>query len=413
MRIAHFRCSGGGLWLERLAAEMNRILNAEDGERMRVLLASNIDDRDQLASHMERLGAEAVAVADGGAAWSALADGQVFDLFIVDVDTVGLNAAELISFARQQPRTRHLPVIVMASSDSTDAVVAAFDAGAGSVLMKPLNWTVFDHHIDIAMRMVAASRRLRVKAQQAIACGRAKEALLGNVCGELRATAAAIHDEVERIWRAMPVAVATPNLSEAMRRVAREVTSLHEVANRAEELVAEVNQALVIIDRRDTVEGLIERTLDGLELEAGEKGVRLVSDLPADEIGLICDPGALEQALRQIVHNAILYSPSDSNVSVSASIYPDGLLAIDVTDEGEGMHPDYAARCLTPLRTAGMGGVSATGRLGFGLPLAKAIMEAHDGALEIRSMPGEGTTALLILPAERVMPSVVDQIRPS
>ena len=393
---------------------MNSIVNAEDGERVRVLLASNVDERDQLAAHLTRIGAETVTVGDGGEAWSALADGQHFDLFIVDLDTEGLDAAELILYARQQPRTRHLPVIVMASSDATDALVASFDAGAGSVLMKPLNWTVFDHHIDIALRMVATSRRFRVKAQQAVACGRAKEALLGNVCGELRATAAVIHDEVERIWRAMPVSVATPSLSEALRRVAREVTSLQEVANRAEELVVEVSQALVIVDRRDTVEGLIERTLDGLEADAADKGVRLVSDLPADEIALFCDPGALEQALRQIVHNAILYSPSDSNVSVSASIYPDGLLAIDVTDEGEGMHPDYAARCLTPLRAAaGMGGVSATGRLGFGLPLAKAIMEAHDGALEIRSMPGEGTTALLILPAERVMPTVVDSIRPS
>ena len=60
------------------------------------------------------------------------------------------------------------------------------------------------------------------------------------------------------------------------------------------------------------------------------------------------------------------------------------------------------ARCLNPLHTRYERIKRATDRIGFGLPLAKAIAEAHNGALEIRSMPGQGTTAMLALPADRI-----------
>ena len=49
--------------------------------------------------------------------------------------------------------------------------------------------------------------------------------------------------------------------------------------------------------------------------------------------------------------------------------------------------------------------------MGFGLLFAKAIAEAHGGSLELRSMPEQGTTALIALPPERVM-HVHDEARP-
>lgn len=372
-------------------------------QQARILVVANGEERDWIVSHLTTPCAGAVTASDAASAWRLLTE-QSFDLVLIDLDLPDLQADQLIAFVRQQPRTRHMPIIVIASPNNTGPLDAAFGAGAGSVLMKPLHDVVFEHHIGVAVRMIAAAARLRVKAQQSVASYRAGEALLGNVCGEARAVAGSVRDEVERIWRSLPAAAATPGVVEALRRIGREVAALQDVSTRAEELAGDVRHLLTIVDRRETLVAIVERALDGVEMAAAEKGVRLVSDLPSDLVGVICDPAAVEEAVRNVLHNAIVYSPSDSNVSISASIYPDGVLFIDVTDEGEGMHPEYVARCLTPLTAGSLGGVSANGRLGFGLPLAKAIMEAHDGALEIRSMPGEGTTALLILPAERVMP---------
>lgn len=387
-------------------------MSSGETKEMRVLVASAAgDELDAIETHLARVGADVVSAAQEDDIWRMLQQ-QTFDLLLIDLETPGVAAANIISVVRQQPRTRHLPIIVIAHPDATSELDAVFAAGAGSVLTKPVHWTVFEHHLGVALRMVAASARLRSQAHQAVAGARASEALLGNVCSEVRIAASVVEEQVERIWRALPAAAATPAISESLRRIGREAGALHEAATRAEQLADDVRHALVVVDRRERIDVLIERALDSVEMEAAERGVRLVSDLPEDDIVVVCDPGAIEQALRNIVHNAILYSPSDSNVSISVSVFPDGVLAIDVTDEGEGMHPEYVARCLTPLK-ASSAGVAATGRLGFGLPLAKAIMEAHDGALELRSMPAEGTTALLILPAERVVLTARDETEPS
>ncbi len=353
-----------------------------------------------IAERLAGLGVATQPAVAAGHAWTLL-DTQSFDLLLLDLEMPGLRPAELISYVRQQPRTRHLPVTVIASPDDARRLSEAFEAGAGSCLTRPLQWSVVEHHLDVALRMVGASRRARNRAQQAVACGRAKEAIIGNVCGESHAAAVAVLDEVDRIWRALPGSSATPAIIDGLRRISREAAAMRNVAERAESLVEDVRQSLGLVERNVGINALIERTLDDLDGEAQQLGVRLVADLPAGETEVTCDPAAIDRALRNIVANAIQYSPSDSNVSISVSVYPDGLLAIDVTDEGEGMHPDYVARCLTPLR-ARSGPIAPDGRLGFGLPMAKAIMEAHEGSLEIHSMPGEGTTALLILPAERV-----------
>lgn len=366
-----------------------------------VLVASASEELPGIVAHLGNIGVDAVTACDDAEVWRLLSKGR-FWLLLIDLDLPGLRVEELISFARQQPRTRHMPVIVMGVPNDS-RLGAAFDAGAGSVLTKPLHWSVFEHHIEVALRMVTSAARLRAQAQQSVATSRANEALLGNVCSEMKTTASVVRDEIERIWRCMPSSWVSQTVAEGLHRIAREVATLQDIAGRAEELVDEVGQTLALVERPESIKALIERTLDGIEPFASNLGVRLVSDLPETDIVVTCDPAAVELALRHVLHNAVVYSPSDSNVSISASVYPDGLLAIDVTDEGEGMHPDYVARCLTPFKAASAGGISVDGRLCFGLPLAKAIMEAHDGVLEIRSMPGEGTTALLILPAERVV----------
>ena len=69
------------------------------------------------------------------------------------------------------------------------------------------------------------------------------------------------------------------------------------------------------------------------------------------------------------------------------------------------MSPAFLAKTLAPLAFSDAMPALGRGDFGLGLPLAKAIAEAHDGTLELRSMPEQGTTATIFLPAERVIVS--------
>lgn len=69
---------------------------------------------------------------------------------------------------------------------------------------------------------------------------------------------------------------------------------------------------------------------------------------------------------------------------------------IVVSDNGEGMKPSELARALDGYRLPGADG--SAGKRGLGLPLARQLIEAHGGRLEIQSEKGAGTTATVLLP---------------
>ena len=101
------------------------------------------------------------------------------------------------------------------------------------------------------------------------------------------------------------------------------------------------------------------------------------------------------------MQNAVAHSHRGGTVAIAAKIYQDGLLGLEVEDHGKGMHPEFLARRLAPLHAA-YDGKQGDVRIGLGLLLAKAIVEAHNGSLELRSNPDQGTIATLVVPAERI-----------
>src|SRR5690606_28973358 len=104
-----------------------------------------------------------------------------------------------------------------------------------------------------------------------------------------------------------------------------------------------------------------------------------------------------------LLSNAIKFTPAGGSVAVSVAEASDGSLAIVVTDSGIGMTRDEIKIALTPFGQVRNGLATTGGSSGLGLPLVKAMMRMHDGALHIRSARGRGTTATLSFPAARVV----------
>ena len=114
---------------------------------------------------------------------------------------------------------------------------------------------------------------------------------------------------------------------------------------------------------------------------------------------LYCDPVRLRQILLNIVGNAVKYAAeTDGLVEVVMDI-SDGLAFI-ITDNGKGIRPEDIPRALTPFERIASSPLDRG--LGLGLPLARALMEAHEGMLVLSSTPGHGTTVRLWFPPERV-----------
>jgi K+-sensing histidine kinase KdpD len=126
---------------------------------------------------------------------------------------------------------------------------------------------------------------------------------------------------------------------------------------------------------------------------------RLVLDFPADFPLLDLDPLRIKQVLRNIITNAIKYSPEGGMVVIRGEVRSTDIV-VSIADQGLGIAPED----LIPLfekyfRVKAPAGYHVPGT-GLGLPVARAIIEAHSGRIWAESKVGKGTTLYFSLPRQ-------------
>jgi signal transduction histidine kinase len=123
----------------------------------------------------------------------------------------------------------------------------------------------------------------------------------------------------------------------------------------------------------------------------------IVLDFPADFPLVDADPARLKQVFRNIINNAIKYSPEGGLVVIHGQVRLSDVV-ISIADQGVGISPED----LIPLFEKYFRVKSPTGYhipgTGLGLPVARAIVEAHGGRIWAESKVGAGTTLYFSLP---------------
>jgi two-component system phosphate regulon sensor histidine kinase PhoR len=124
---------------------------------------------------------------------------------------------------------------------------------------------------------------------------------------------------------------------------------------------------------------------------------RLVVDLTSDFPIVAADPHWIKQVFRNILDNAIKYSPEGGLIVIRGEARPQDVV-IDIADQGMGISPEN----MIPLfekyfRVIPSDDYHVPGS-GLGLPIARSIVEAHGGRIWIESREGQGTTLSFSLP---------------
>jgi signal transduction histidine kinase len=143
---------------------------------------------------------------------------------------------------------------------------------------------------------------------------------------------------------------------------------------------------------------MLEQTLRGLDGLHSSSRIRvtLVPDLPQ----VLADSMKLQQALTNIIGNAIKYSDDDSAIQIDVFKTQAGtqpMAGFRVIDQGIGMTPDQQAQVFDAFYRAHTD--QDTAGTGLGMTIFKEIVELHKGLVQIDSSLGVGTEVVLLLPA--------------
>jgi len=157
---------------------------------------------------------------------------------------------------------------------------------------------------------------------------------------------------------------------------------------------------------------LAQQTLKVMETYASERGVRLILRLPisqsaAPQIQPSADGKALQQALINLIDNALKHSPEGGTVTVGLEAHDpqskdrkDALpIHLWAEDRGEGIPVPEQERIFERFYRSGSELRRRTQGVGIGLSIVKHIVEAHRGRVAVRSAPGQGSRFTIELPS--------------
>lgn len=147
------------------------------------------------------------------------------------------------------------------------------------------------------------------------------------------------------------------------------------------------------------VSDLVEHSIQAALREARERTVAVASELDPEIPAMSLDGPRMTQAITSLVRNGIRFTPDGGAVTVRARI-EETVLVIEVQDSGIGMSEEEQRRIFERPVVVGdaMHHHSSEGLefrsagLGFGLAIARGIVEAHGGRLDVASEPGKGST---------------------
>ncbi|HET8728818.1 MAG TPA: ATP-binding protein, partial [Alphaproteobacteria bacterium] len=131
--------------------------------------------------------------------------------------------------------------------------------------------------------------------------------------------------------------------------------------------------------------------------------VRLSFDRPPGVLALNGDPRLLRQLLINLVSNAVKFTPMGGSVEVTIDRPANGDLRIVVADTGIGIAQQDMGRVMEPFVQVENSMSRGRPGTGLGLPLSVRIAELHGGSLDLSSRIGMGTSAVLTLPADRIV----------
>lgn len=135
-----------------------------------------------------------------------------------------------------------------------------------------------------------------------------------------------------------------------------------------------------------------------LEATAKAKGVRLIVDCP-ESLTVVGDERMVETVIRNLVSNAVKYSPPNSAVVLRGRA-DQGKLLVEVVDQGIGLAAEKLAGLFEGRQNKSQPGTSGEGGNGLGLMFSADLARTLGGFLEAESEPGLGSTFRMVLPDE-------------
>jgi signal transduction histidine kinase len=183
----------------------------------------------------------------------------------------------------------------------------------------------------------------------------------------------------------------------AIRSLDEEASLLSRLVDDLQELSLAESGELKLDCRAIDIAELISQTAGSMQPQMVAKGISLSIDAPDKLPALYIDSHRIGEVLRNLIENALAHTPSAGTITVTAKAQGEWL-EVSVIDTGEGIPAEDLSNIFERFYRVDKSRARATGGSGLGLTIAKRLIEAHGGQIEVVSQIDQGTRFTFTLP---------------
>ncbi|WP_027856802.1 two-component system sensor histidine kinase CreC [Marinobacterium jannaschii] len=181
------------------------------------------------------------------------------------------------------------------------------------------------------------------------------------------------------------------------RNILHESRRMRQLVDKLLQLAQLENRSSIGDPQQVNLAQLIEQQTEILSPRAGQQQIGF--EIQLQPCFVECDPLLLGQAIRNLLENALDFSPPDSRISVQLQQLPDQSIQVDIRDQGCGI-PDYALKKIGQRFYSLPRPDSGQKSTGLGLSFVQEVVLLHRGSISVENHPQQGALARIRLPAK-------------
>ena len=148
----------------------------------------------------------------------------------------------------------------------------------------------------------------------------------------------------------------------------------------------------------DSLVDVVEGSVEAFRPRAEAKGVALTAETPPDFPQVRLDRTRVAQVIGNLITNALRHTPAGGEVAISIKVVGDSVARVTVADTGEGIPSEDLPFVFERFYRADPSRTRSTGGVGLGLTIAKKLVEAHGGSINVANTTGSGSRFIVDLP---------------
>jgi signal transduction histidine kinase len=363
---------------------------------MKILAVDDIDKNLEVIGNILGEKGFTVSLANSGKQAIKIAKRMLPDLILLDINMPEMDGYQTCWILKNDEQTSHIPVIFLSALSEKESIVKGLELGGVDYISKPFNKAELLARVNTHLELKYAKDQLNQRNEELQEANATKDKFFNIIAHDLKSPFSSILGFTDLLIQ---------NIEKYDHaRIKQFITSINESGKNTYKLIENLlewaRSQQDKIPFKPTQNNLYYLIYEPYMLVIGSASNKKITiDLEVDkEIELVADSEMMKTIIRNVVSNAIKYTPENGKITISGTQVNDEVI-INITDTGVGMSDQIKHSLFKIGETQSMIGTNGENGTGFGLLLCKEFVEKHRGKIKVESELGKGSKFIITIPA--------------